>query len=106
MNHTDSVHEKSDTTKRGSEPGGVNVPLCSAFGAAVRQRRRELGLTQAALGERAGLHRNYVGGVERGERNLGLSNIQALALALETSSAALLTAAQGELPSAHDPGAS
>jgi transcriptional regulator with XRE-family HTH domain len=106
MNHTDSVHESSDAMHKSSEPGGVNVPLCSAFGAAVRRRRRELGLTQAALGERAGLHRNYIGGVERGERNLGLSNIQALALALETSSAALLAAAQAELPSAHDSGAS
>lgn len=52
------------------------------FGEAIRQRRRELGLSQEDLAARAGLHRTYVADVERGHRNLSLINIEKLAAAL------------------------
>ncbi len=60
------------------------------FGAHVRQHREAAGLSQEALAERAGLHRTYVGSVERGERNLSLLNIHELARALRVDPPALL----------------
>lgn len=52
------------------------------FGMAIRALREQRGYSQEELAERANLHRNYVGGVERGERNVGLENIVKLAKAL------------------------
>jgi transcriptional regulator with XRE-family HTH domain len=59
------------------------------FGRAVRKRRRELDLSQEELAERAGLHRNYISDIERGDRNPSLENIQKLAKALDTKVSAL-----------------
>ena len=52
------------------------------LGGRVRQIRTERGLTQAELGERCGLHRTFVGSVERGERNVSVLNLRAIAKAL------------------------
>ena len=49
-----------------------------------------MGISQEELAHRAGLHRTYVGSVERGERNLGLDNIHALADALNVEPERLL----------------
>jgi len=60
------------------------------FGLTVRAYRLQAELTQEKLAERAGVDRTYVGGVERGERNVGLLNLVRLADALEISPAHLL----------------
>ena len=52
------------------------------FGTRVRGLRHEKGVSQEALAEKAGIHRTYMGGIERGERNLCLRNIDRLAKAL------------------------
>ena len=55
------------------------------FGRVLRARRRKLGVSQEEFADLCGLDRTYVGGIERGERNLGLLNIEKLARALKIS---------------------
>ena len=54
----------------------------SLVGVKLRGLREKKGWSQEELGFKAGLHRNYVGGIERGERNVGVVNIAKLAQAL------------------------
>ena len=53
------------------------------FGNKVREQRTALGLSQEELASRAGVHRTYVGMIERAEKNITLENIQKIAKALE-----------------------
>lgn len=60
------------------------------LGENIKRFRKERGLSQEKLAELANLHRTYVGGVERGERNISLLNLLHLANALEVSVADLV----------------
>ena len=59
------------------------------FGEKIRELRLAKNLTQEALASRAGLHPTYIGGIERGERNVGFDNILKLARAFDEHPAAL-----------------
>jgi transcriptional regulator with XRE-family HTH domain len=69
---------------------GMKEDELKQFGQKVREMREALGYSQEQLAARASLHRNYVGGVERGERNVGLLNLIRLARALDKSPSELL----------------
>lgn len=58
----------------------------------LRSARKALDLSQEALAEAAGLHRTYVGGIERCERNVSIDNIEKLARALHLDISELLSA--------------
>lgn len=62
------------------------------FAENLRKARKELGLSQEELAELSGLHRTYVGSVERGERNVSIDNMELLARAVECTLPSLLTA--------------
>lgn len=58
------------------------MDLPTAVGRRVRELRRQLKISQEELAARSGLHRNYVGSVERGERDIGIGAVGQLAKAL------------------------
>ncbi|MEJ5929188.1 helix-turn-helix transcriptional regulator [Corynebacterium sp. H128] len=64
--------------------------LLKEFGERLRQARENVGISQETLAHRAGLHRTYVGSVERGERNLSLLNILSLATVLHIDASQLV----------------
>lgn len=56
----------------------------------TRLRRSDLGLSQEELAYRCGLHRTYIGAIERSERNVTLSTVESIAKALECEAIQLL----------------
>jgi transcriptional regulator with XRE-family HTH domain len=68
----------------------VNQMDLQRFGARVRAERERLGVSQEELADRAEMHRTYLGGVERGERNVGVLNVLRIARALGVAPALLL----------------
>lgn len=65
-----------------SAPDTSPVPLLQAFGQAVRDLRKERGFSQETFAQYCGLDRSYMGGVERGERNITLTNMERIISAL------------------------
>lgn len=57
--------------------------ILKEFGLRVQRERKKLGISQEELAYRAGLHRTYIGMIERAERNITLGNIKKLADALQ-----------------------
>ena len=66
--------------------------LVEIFAENVRKKRLELGLSQEGLAEAAGVHRTYIGMLERGEKNVTIYNIERVADALGVKPHTLLQA--------------
>lgn len=62
-----------------------SVTAREALATNLRRLRTEKGMSQEALADLAGIHRNYLGGIERKERNVGLDNLERIARALGVS---------------------
>lgn len=58
------------------------LSLRQRFGRAIRRLREKADYSQEAFADRCGLHRTYMGSVERGERNISLDNIEKIAKGL------------------------
>lgn len=71
--------------------------LQRALGVTIRHRRETLGLSQEALAELVGIHRTYVGSVERGERNVSLQNLALFAGALRWRLSELIVRMEKEM---------
>ncbi len=65
-------------------------PLLILFGRRVREERSKLSLSQESFAELAGVHRTYVGMIERAEKNITLTNIEKIAGALGVEISQLL----------------
>ncbi len=72
-------------------PDPEQVSIRVFLGRRIREIRRAQGVSQEELAHRSGLDRSYVGCVERGERNVSIDNIAALAQALNVQVFELLT---------------
>ena len=69
---------------------GKRADILERFGERVRALRKEQGYSQENFAYACGLDRTYMGGIERGERNLALRNIEIIAQTLEITIAELM----------------
>lgn len=65
--------------------------LRNVLAANVRRERQRLSISQDELAHRCGLHRTYIGGIERGERNITLTSLEKIAAALSVRPMSLLS---------------
>ena len=62
-----------------------SYPLNNIVAKNIRLQREKMGLSQESLADLCGLHRTYIGSIERGERNITLSTLSKIATALKCS---------------------
>lgn len=66
------------------------TPARKQLGNRVRKLRKKIGMSQEELGFQSGLHRTYIGAIERAEQNVSIDNIHKIAKALKVSPKELL----------------
>jgi transcriptional regulator with XRE-family HTH domain len=64
--------------------------LSAIVGNNIKKYRKNLNMSQEELADKAGLHRTYIGGIERGERNITLDSLQVIASALNVAPVMLI----------------
>lgn len=68
----------------------MNAPTLMKFGEIVRKKRQEISLSQEGFAELVGVHRTYIGMIERAEKNITLLNIEKIAKAFKITIGELL----------------
>ncbi|MHC6202530.1 helix-turn-helix domain-containing protein [Breznakiellaceae bacterium SP9] len=68
----------------------MDEKLSAIVGSNIKKYRKTLTMSQEELADKAGLHRTYIGGIERGERNITLDSLQVIANALNVAPALLI----------------
>jgi transcriptional regulator with XRE-family HTH domain len=64
--------------------------LSTIVGRNIKKYRKNLNMSQEELADKADLHRTYIGGIERGERNITLDSLQVIATALNVAPVMLI----------------
>jgi transcriptional regulator with XRE-family HTH domain len=75
----------------------VHEQLVFAVSMVLRDRREALDISQSDLARKSGLHRSYIGDLERGSRNLSLKNLSRLATALDMAPSKMLSLAEKKM---------
>jgi transcriptional regulator with XRE-family HTH domain len=70
------------------------MKLRVSLGNVIRARRAKIGFSQESFADKVGLHRTYMGDIERGERNLSLNNLVRVADALDIRLSQLIAEAE------------
>jgi len=92
-----ATHKSVDCSVANSErPACMEGELQRTFGRNLRAYRKERGLSQEAFADVLGVHRTYMGGVERGERNLTLKSVERIASLIEQEPLTLLSPEYGK----------
>jgi transcriptional regulator with XRE-family HTH domain len=81
--------------------GGVSVhdQLVFALSLILRERREFLEISQSDLARKSGLHRSYIGDLERGSRNISVKNLSRLSSALEVPASKVMAMAEKRMAS-------
>jgi transcriptional regulator with XRE-family HTH domain len=74
----------------------ISDPLLAGLGEAIRELRDRGGMSQERLGLESGVHRNYIGGIERAERQPTLATVATLAVTLGVRPSDLLARAEAQ----------